>query len=106
MAMPGIIQAVYKKHAMQKIIAVTVMLFLVIKLSDCSDMSQTGKSTLVGGAGDAAGGALIGALAGNATLGTAIGAGVGMAGGFLYGKSKESQQNAYQQGYQTGQQSH
>src|SRR5262249_59751294 len=105
MAVPEIIQAVYKEGVMQKIMAVTVILFLVVGLSGCSDMSQTGKSTLVGGAGGAAGGALIGAMAGNAGMGAAIGAGVGVAGGFLYGKSKEAQQNAYQQGYQAGQQS-
>jgi hypothetical protein len=105
MAVSEIIQAVYKERVMQKIMTITVILFLVVGLSGCSDMSQTGKSTLVGGTGGAAIGAIGGAIGGNAALGTAIGAGVGVVGGYLYGKSKESQQNAYQQGYQAGQQS-
>src|SRR5262249_59089847 len=83
MAVPEIIQAVYKERVMQKIMTITVILFLVVGLSGCSDMSQTGKSTLVGGAGGAAGGELIGAMGRECGMGAGVGGGGRGGGGYV-----------------------
>jgi hypothetical protein len=86
---------------MQQLMRASSIVVLMVALSGCAGMSETGQRTLTGGAAGAAGGALIGAMAGNAGLGAAIGGAVGAGGGFLYGKSKEAEQAAYQQGQQS-----
>jgi len=80
---------------MNKII---IILALIVALTGCAGMSETGQRTASGTLIGAGGGALIGAIAGNAGMGAAIGAGVGMAGGFLYGKHKEKEKAAYERG--------
>lgn len=88
---------------MQKIIrASIIILAMIVALSGCAGMSETGQRTVTGGAAGAAGGALIGAIGGNAALGAAIGGAAGSAGGFLFGKHKESEQAAYERGRQQG----
>jgi hypothetical protein len=85
---------------MQKIIRASIILAMIVVLSGCAGMSETGQRTVTGGAAGAAGGALVGAMAGNAALGAVIGGAAGSAGGFLYGKHKESEQAAYERGRQ------
>ena len=80
---------------MSKII---IILALIVALTGCAGMSDTGQRTVSGSLIGAGGGALIGAIAGNAGMGAAIGAGIGAAGGFLYGKHKESEKAAYERG--------
>jgi len=80
---------------MSKII---IILALIVALTGCAGMSDTGQRTVSGSLIGAGGGALIGAIAGNAGMGAAIGALAGAGGGFLYGKHKESEKAAYDRG--------
>ena len=80
---------------MNKII---IILALIVALTGCAGMSETGQRTTSGALIGAGGGALIGAIAGNAGMGAAIGALAGAGGGFLYGKHKESEKAAYDRG--------
>src|SRR5262245_53597090 len=54
-----------------------VIFTLVVRLSDCTGISQTEQSALSGGAMGAVGGALLGVMAGHAGMGAAIGGEVG-----------------------------
>jgi hypothetical protein len=80
------------------------VLFSLIPLAGCADMSASQQRMLSGTTGGTAAGAAVGAIAGNAGLGAAIGAGTGLVGSYIYDKHKQSEQRAYEQGFQQGRQ--
>ena len=79
---------------MKKVKFMAVLLSVAILFTGCGTMNNTGKGSLIGGAGGAAVGAGIGALIGKgkgAAIGAAVGAAVGTGAGALIGKKMDKQ---------------
>ena len=71
-----------------------VTVCLVIGLSGCANMSDTGRRTATGAGIGAVGGALISSLTvGKAGVGALVGAAAGAGGGYLYDRHEKAQGN-------------
>ena len=63
---------------------------VALSLGACADMSPTGRSAAIGGAGGAGLGALAGSFTGNAGWGALIGGGLGAATGYIYEENQQT----------------
>lgn len=76
---------------MNKIVSIIAAGALVLSLSGCATMSNTGQGAIIGGASGAVLGGLIGHAAGNTLAGAIIGAAVGGAAGAIIGSYMDKQ---------------
>ena len=62
-----------------------------LSLGACADMSPSGRSATIGGAGGAGLGALAGSFTGNAGWGALLGGALGAGTGYIYEENQQSQ---------------